>query len=135
MAIEVERIQSESLHEMNKGHYLNLFGKQHTMKIGFIVNDNPQKTKIFKAIQLILNTKYKVKKVSVTTSFDQHRIIDGDHPAYRITEGMHILPLKNPRDYDDLRGHWSYIEIEIESIDNSKIDLFAVNTFLRLSII
>jgi hypothetical protein len=135
MAIEVERIQSESLHELNKGHYLNLFGKQHTMKIGFIVNDNPQKVKIFKSIQLILNTKYKVKNVGVETSFDQTRNIDGRHPAYRITEGMHVVPLKNPRDFDDLRGNWAYIEIEIESIDNSKVDLFAVNTFLRLSTI
>lgn len=135
MATEVEKIQSESLHELNVGKYLNLFKKQKTMKLGFIVNADPQSIKIFKHIQMVLSIDYSIKTICVKTSNKQERLIAGDHPVYRIREGMHSVPLKNPDDWADLRGSWSYVEIEIESINNSKIDLFAVTMHLRKSII
>ena len=122
-----------SLHELNKGKYLNLFGKQHTMKLGFVCNAKPQTIKIFKHIQMVLNTEYSVKNVNVKTASKQERFIPGDHMVYRIREGMHSVPLKNPSDWDDLRAGWSYIELEIESINNTKVDLFSVIMHLRKS--
>jgi hypothetical protein len=133
--INVEKIQSESLHELNVGKYLNLFNKQKTMKIGFVVNSDPNSIKIFKHIQMVLNTDYAIKNVSIKTSNDQERLIIGNHPVYRIREGMHSVPLKNINDFNDLRGSWAYVEIEIESINNSKVDLFSVIMYLRKSII
>jgi len=123
------------LHELNVGKFLNLFGKQHTMKLGFVCNASAKDVKIFKHIQMLLNVKYAVKNINVKTSRDQERFIPGEHLNYRIREGQHSVPLKNPRDYDDLRGNWSYLEIEIESINNSKVDLFSVMMYLRKSTI
>ena len=131
----VQKSRCGGLHELNKGKFLNLCGKQHTMKIGFICNSQKNSIKIFKHIQMILNTDYSVKNVSVKTSLKQERFIPGNHITYKIREGMHSVPLKNPRDYDDLRGSWAYLELEIESINNQKVDLFSVVTHLRKSII
>jgi len=123
------------LHELNVGKFLNLFGKQHTMKLGFVCNASAKDVKIFKHIQMLLNIEYSVKNINVKTSRGQERFVPGDHMNYRIREGQHSVPLKNPRDYDDLRGNWSYLEIEIESINNSKVDLFSVMMYLRKSTI
>lgn len=133
--VEVQKIQSESLHELNVGKYLNLFNKQKTMKIGFVVNSEPNSIKIFKHLQMVLNTNYSIKNICIQTSNDQERIIPGTHIIYKIREGMHSVPLKNPNDFDDLRGSWAYVEIEIDSINNSKVDLFSVIMHLRKSII
>lgn len=135
MSTTIEKTFCGDLHELNAGKYLNLFGKQHTMKLGFVCNASPKDVKIFKHIQLMLSTDYAIKNASITTSLKQERFIPGNHIAYRIREGQHSVPLKNPRDYDDLRGNWSYLEIEIESINNSKVDLFSVMMFLRKSTI
>lgn len=134
-ADSVEKIYCGDLHELNVGKYLNLFGKQHTMKLGFVCNADPQNIKIFKNIQMILSTDYSIKNVSVTTSLKQERFVPGSHMTYRIKEGMHTVPLKNPKDWDDLRGTWAYLELEIESINNSKVDLFSVIVHLRKSTI
>lgn len=135
MSVQIEKIQSESLHELNVGKYLNLFDQQKSMKIGFVCNMVPNDVKIFKHIQMVLNIKYAIKKITVTTSNKQSRIILGNHLVYRIREGMHSVPLKNQNDFDDLRGSWSYIEIEIESPTDKKIDLFSVIMYIRKSII
>lgn len=131
--VTVKRRRCGGLHELNVGKYLNICGKQYTMKIGFVCNNEPNHVKIFKHIQMILNTTYSIKSVTVKTSQDQERLVPGTHMVYRIREGMHSVPLKNPRDFDDLRGSWAYIEIEIESINNKKVDLFSVITHLRKS--
>jgi len=135
MAVDTIKIQSDSLHELNVGKYLNLFNKQKTMKLGFVANDQPNTIKIFKHIQMVLSIKYPIKSICIKTSNDQERLVTGDHMVYRIREGMHSVPLKNPGDWADLRGSWAYIEIEIESIDDTKIDLFSVIMHLRQSII
>lgn len=134
MAIQATRIQSESLHELNVGKHLNFFDKQKTMKIGFVVNASPKDVKIFKNIQMVLNTKYNAKLICITTSEGEERAITDKHPRYKIREGKHSVPLKNMTD-KDLRGSWSYIEVEIESINNKKVDLFAITVFLRKSIL
>lgn len=131
----VQRRACNSLHELNVGKYLNLCGKQYTMKIGFICNVQPNTIKIFKHIQMILNTDYAIKNAVIKTSNDQERFVPGTHMVYRIRESMHSVPLKNPEDTFDLRGSWAYLELEIESIDNQKVDLFSVITHLRKSTI
>jgi hypothetical protein len=131
----IKKVFCGDLHELNVGKYLNLFGKQHTMKLGFVCNASAKDVKIFKHIQMLLNIEYSVKNINVKTSRGQERFVPGDHMNYRIREGQHSVPLKNPRDYDDLRGNWSYLEIEIESINNSKVDLFSVMMYLRKSTI
>ena len=129
----IERTYCGNLHELNVGKYLNLFNKQHTMKIGFVCNPNPQTIKIFKHIQMILNTDYSIKNATIKSSQDQERFVPGNHMTYRIRESMHSVPLKNPRDWEDIRGSWAYIELEIESVNNKKVDLFSVITHLRQS--
>ena len=131
----VQRRACNSLHELNVGKYLNLCGKQHTMKIGFVCNVQPNTIKIFKHIQMILNTDYAIKNAVIKTSNNQERFVPGTHMIYRIRESMHSVPLKNPEDTFDLRGSWAYLELEIESIDNQKVDLFSVITHLRKSTI
>jgi len=133
MSININKIQSESLHELNVGKYLNLFGKQETMKLGFIVNKDPKSIKVFKNIQMVLNIDYATKVILVKTSLEQERFVPGNHFKYVIREGMHSVPLKNPYDKFDLRGSWAYIEVEIESINNKKVDLFSIITYLRNS--
>jgi hypothetical protein len=129
----VDQYRCASLHELNVGKYLNLCGKQHTMKIGFVCNDQPNAIKIFKHIQMVLNTEYAIKNACIKTSLRQERYVPGTHIVYRIRESMHSVPLKNPEDFDDLRGSWAYLELEIESIDNQKVDLFSVIMHLRKS--
>jgi hypothetical protein len=131
----ITKIQSESLHELNVGKNLELFTKQKTMKIGFVVNKEPDQVKIFKALKMVLNIKYNVKLICITTSLGQTKNITGQHFRYKNKEGKHSVPLKNITDKDDLRGSWAYIEIEVESINNQKIDFFAVVVYLRNSII
>ncbi len=133
MAIQATKIQSESLHELNVGKHLHFFDKQKTMKIGFVVNKFPKDVKIFKAIEMNLNTNYNAKIISISTSEGEHKHILNNHFRYKIREGKHSVPLKNQNDKTDLRGTWSYIEIEIESINDKKVDLFAITVYLRKS--
>lgn len=122
-----------TLHELNKGNYLNFFNKQKTMKIAFVCNEHFNYVKIFKSIQAILNIKYAIKNIKIITSLDQEKNISGEHFRYIIREGIHSVPLKNAYDTTDLRGNWALMELEIDSINNSKVDLFSVTLFLRKS--
>lgn len=133
MATDVQLTRSRSFHELNVGKYLNLFGKQKTMKIGFVVNKYPTETKIFKAIAMTLNTKYNAKVISIEVANGEKKYIFGKHFRYKIREEVHTVPLKNVHDKTDLRSKWGYIEIELESINNQQVDLFSVTTYLRKS--
>lgn len=135
MATDKLKYNSASLHELNVGKFLNLFGEDHTMKIGFIVNKSPQDVKIFKHLAMVLTSKYHVKVIKVVTSEDQNRSIKGEHFRYHIREGVHSVPLKNQWDTSDLRGSWAYIEIEMEAVNDTKIDLFSAITYLRKSML
>ena len=71
MAVDINIQRSDSLHELNIGEYLNLFGTQEKLKIGFIVNKDPSSVKIFKHLQMSLNLKYSIDNIYVKTSLDQ----------------------------------------------------------------
>lgn len=124
---------SGEIHELNSGIFLNFFDLQKTMKLGVTVNIQAVSVKVFKAWCGIINTDYPIKKMTIKTNLGQSRIITGDHYRYKIKEGRHSLPLKNRTDWADLRGEWATIEIELESINNKKVDVFSFINFVRQS--
>lgn len=132
---------NNDLHELNEGMFLNFFDVQNTMKIGIIVNAQPNMVKIFKHFECTTNIGYHIKNIKARTSLDQTRTILASHDWYKIREGQHSVPLRNDTidptsiEMDDLRGKYIYLEAEIESINNTKIDIFAIVTHLRKSYI
>lgn len=122
-----------NLHQLNNGVFLNFFENQKTMKIGITINIDPVSVKIFKSWCGIINTNYPIKKMIIKTNKGQERIITEDHYRYSIKEGRHTVPLKNRNDWEDLRGEWATLEIEIESKNNQKIDVFSFINFVRHS--
>ena len=126
-----------SLHELNKGNYLNIFGVQKTMKIGIIVNGAVMGSKIYSNLIAHTNIDYPIKNIWINDNLDESDIrnIASTHFKYQIKEGIHSIPLKNKDDRYPKRGEWAFIELEIESIDNQKIDLVQLVTNLRRSMI
>lgn len=131
------------LHQLNKGYNLRLFSEDKSMKIGVVINPEPQSVKIFKHWAGIINIERKVDNLSIVTSLGQERVITNDHNFYKIREGRHSVPLKNPTDWDDLRGEWMYIEAEISNGGGrftqndpdfkKKINIFSFINFVRNS--
>ena len=132
---DTTRPDSSKLFQLNKGEYLNFFEEQKTMKLGVIVNQESGKIKIFKHWGGNINIPYNVKNITTKTSTGQNRVVQGTHHRYKIREEYHSVPLKNRTDWEDLRGKWMYLEVEIESIDNHKIDIFSFINFVRESYI
>lgn len=127
------RPESIYLHELNKGEYLKFFGDYKTFKIGVICNPDANKISIFKHWAANINVDFPITKIKILTSSGQNRIIMGSHHRYDIREGVHSVPLKNRNDWDDLRGHWMYLEVEINSLYNKKIDILSLINFVRNS--
>lgn len=121
------------IHEFNAGNVLNIFGEQKTVKLEVTINVNPQTVKIFKVWAGNININYPIKQIIVKTSLGQERVISGDHHRYQINEGVHNVPLKNRLDFDDLRGEWATLEIEVESKENKMINMFSFINFVRHS--
>lgn len=130
---EKKRKDSSSLHQLNIGDYLNFFGEQKTMKIGVLVNQEAEKVKIYPHWTGMINVDYPIKTLELKTSLNQLRTVLGSHHRYNIREGVHSVPLKNRTDWEDLRGNWMYLELEIESIDNKKVDIYSFINFVRES--
>jgi hypothetical protein len=126
---------SKSLQELNKGNYLNLFGEQQTIKIKIVCAHDPQQSKIFPHWACLTNIRYHVKLIRIKTNSNQEKTILGNHHRYSIKENIHSVPLKNKFDFDDLRGNFMELEVEVESLENSKIDLFSFINFVRNSYI
>jgi len=110
-----------------------------TMTIGLIVSNDPGSIDIFKTMELITNIDYKINYAKIRTNLNSERTISGDHFWYLIKEGKHRIPFKNPMvqfdidEYKDMRGYWAYVELNISSRGNKKIDIFAVDIQLRKS--
>ena len=126
-------VDPSQIYELNTGIFLNFFDVQKTMKLTITVNVNATSVKIFKSWCGIVNIEYPIKKMVVKTSSGQERTILGNHYRYKIREGRHSVPLKNQNDWADLRGEWATIEVEIDSINNKKIDVFSFINFVRQS--
>lgn len=129
------RPESAVLHELNKGEYLKFFGNYKTFKLGVICNPDSNAISIFKHWAANININFPIAKINILTSSGQTRTILGTHHRYDIREEVHSVPLKNRNDWDDLRGHWMYIEVEINSLYNKKIDILSFINFVRNSTI
>ena len=124
---------SKKLGELNHGAPLLFFGNQKKLKLKIISTAQFSSTKINKGIAAYLNVNYPLLKTTFITSLGQSRIVPGTHHWYKIREGVHTCPSKNPDDYDDIRGEWCSIEVEIESKNNKEIKLFSLVNFYRNS--
>jgi len=124
---------SKSIGELNTGDQLKYFEIQNNLKLKVISAPIFFETKINKGIAVYLNTNYPLLKTVFITSLNQIRTVLGTHHWYKIREGVHTLPAKNPEDYDDLRGEWCSIEIEVESIENKEVKVFSLINFFRKS--
>lgn len=132
---DTTRPDESSLHLLNSGNELSFFGDQKTLKIGVTSHLKSSEVLIFKHWAADMNIDYAIKEINVETRLGHSRTIEGTHHRYKIREGIHSVPLKNRMDIDDLRGKWMYIEVEIESINNSKINVFSFINFVRNSYI
>ena len=89
--------------------------------------------KINKGISVYTNTNYPLLKTTFITSLGHTRVIPNSHHWYKIREGLHTLPAKNPTDYDDIRGTWCSIEIESEIVENKEVKFFSLQTVKKWS--
>jgi hypothetical protein len=124
---------SQKLGELNSGNELELFESQKNLKLKVISAPDFFETKINKGLGVILSTNYPLLKTTFITSLGQTRVVPGTHHWYKIREGLHTFPAKNPDDYDDLRGEWCSFELEINSVSNTKIKLFSIINYFRQS--
>jgi len=124
---------SKNIGELNHGAELLFFGVQKNLKLKVISTPNFYDTKINKGIAVYANINYPLLKTTFITSLGHVRNILGTHHWYKLREGVHTLPAKNPTDEDDIRGEWCSIEIEAESKDNKQIKIFSLLNFFRKS--
>lgn len=130
---------SSSLHQLNRGPFLNFFDIQKQLILGIVVNLDPNMVKIYKQTELTTNIRYNINQITAETSNGQTRTILGTHHWYRIREGQHTVPLKNEiytidsPEIDDLRGNRIYLEYTVDSINNTKVDIFAITIYMRKS--
>lgn len=124
---------SKKLGELNHGIELLFFDVKKNIKLKVISTANPTDTKINKGIAVYTNINYPLLKTTFITSLRHLRTILGTHHWYKIREGVHTLPSKNPTDYSDIRGEWCSIEIEAESKNNQQVKIFSLLNFYRKS--
>lgn len=124
---------SKKIGELNRGNELNFFDVQKNLKLKVISAPSFFDVKINKGIAVYTNTNYPLLKTTFLTSLGHNRIIPGTHHWYKIREGLHTLPSKNPTDHDDIRGTWCSIEIESETLNNKKVKFFSLLNFIRKS--
>lgn len=125
--------KASELHQLNKGIFLNFFGEDHTLKLGVTINVNPASVKLFKSWASNMNIKYPIKRIDIITNLGDTRTVYGDHYRYKIREGRHSVPLKNREDWSDLRGEWATLIVEIEPMNDQKIEIFSFINFVRHS--
>lgn len=124
---------SQNIGELNHGQQLNFFGVQKNLKLKVVSAPRFFDIKINKGISVYVNTNYPLLKTTFITSLGHTRVIPKTHHWYKIREGLHTLPAKNPSDYDDIRGTWCSIEIESEIVANKEVKFFSLLNFFRKS--
>lgn len=124
---------SQKIGELNRGDQLKFFDVQKNLKLKVISAPRFFDIKINKGISVYTNTNYPLLKTTFITSLGHNRVIPNSHHWYKIREGLHTLPSKNPADYDDIRGTWCSIEIESEIEDNKEVKFFSLINFYRKS--
>ena len=135
---ENENIRSLEVHQLNEGNVLNFFNQQYTMVLGFTVNEKIGKILQYASWLAVTNIDYPFEKIVFLSNMTQYnRIILGTHEWYKIRESEHTVPAINETNdmssVSELRGNWIYVEMHVNSIDKSKINILAVINSLRYS--
>jgi hypothetical protein len=124
---------SSKLARLNTGEVLNFFEQEKTMRIRVYSAPVFESVKINKSIAININTNFPIIKAIFETSLGHLRTVMGTHHWYKIDEGIHSIPAKNPTDYGDIRGQWSTIEIEVASKDKKQINIYSIINYFRKS--
>lgn len=128
---------NNNLGELNRGTNLFFFGETNPspFKISFVTVGNYTDTKIFTGLAVYINLKSPGINSKFTTSLNQVREVPFTHHWYKIREGVHTFPSKNPTDYEDIRGEWVRVDLEMfdSELNNEAIKLFSVINFFRKS--
>lgn len=125
--------QSQKLGELNSGDKLIFFETQKIASLRVISAPAFTDTKINKGISIYTDIHYPITRVEFITSLGPTRSVQGTHHWYKIREGVHTIPAKNATDYTDIRGEWCSIEIFLQSINNSNINVFGLINHYRKS--
>ena len=132
-----ENTLSENVHQLNEGSVLNLAGDQKELILGFILTSGLEAIVQHKMFEVITDIDYPIKSFFINSNLGYDRTILGNHIAYKIREGNHTVPSINESNNffgnSDVRGNQIYVEIVVESIDNNKVSILAVNNHLRVS--
>src|SRR5690606_2690428 len=98
--------------------------------LGFIIHAEIDTVIQHKKIRLITNLDYPVKNIFANSNIGYDRNILGTHEWYQIKEGIHVVPMINDdvslENISDIRGSWIYVEMTVESLENSKINITSV---------
>ena len=126
---------SSKIGELNRGNVLDFFDNVEDFKLKIISSPSYNETKIFKGLGVYVNLKSPGINTNFITSLGHNRFIPYSHHWYKIREGVHTFPSKNPDDYEDIRGEWCEIEMEFSKDDlgNEPIRVFSVINFFRKS--
>ena len=126
---------SSKIGELNRGNVLDLFEFIEEFKLKIVSAPVYNETKIFKGLGVYVNLKSPGINTNFITSLGHNRFIPYSHHWYKIREGVHTFPSKNPDDYEDIRGEWCEIEMEFSKDDlgNEPIRVFSVINFFRKS--
>lgn len=126
---------SQRVGELNNGEVLRFFEQPKLkMYLKIVSASDSKRTQIAKGIAVHININYPIVKTIFETSLGQIRTILGTHHWYKIREGVHTLPSKNMMDPStDIRGEWVSVDMEVESRDNNKINIYSIVNYLRNS--
>ena len=126
---------SSKIGELNRGNVLDLFEFIEEFKLKIVSAPVYNETKIFKGLGVYVNLKSPGINTNFITSLGHNRFIPYSHHWYKIREGVHTFPSKNPDDYEDIRGEWCEIEMEFSKDDlgNEPSRVFSVINFFRKS--
>lgn len=129
--------KSVDLHQLNEGNVLEFFNEKKKLVLGYYINHSLEKVFQYKAWGAISSLKYPFEKIFFKSNIGYDRNILGTHEHYIIREGTHTVPAINDTlnddDISDVRGSWVYVEMTVESKDNSEIDILATLNSLRES--
>lgn len=137
---DISRPDSQSLHELNKGLYLNVLENEQKMKLSFICCPNPDHTFIFPHIAWVTNDLQNFESITMTTKEGLVRQILPTHRRYKKREGKHTVPTLNyansNADSDekkDIRSEWVLFEFVLPYNNGSLKRINRVVNYIRLS--
>lgn len=142
-SVEIEgvtRPNSQSLHELNKGLYLNVLEKELKMKVSFVCSPDADETFIFPHLAWVTNDLTDFESITITTKEGHVRQLLPSHKRYIKREGKHTIPILNyansSADSDekkDVRSEWALFEFVFPYNEGTLRKLNRVVNYIRLS--